>query len=346
MTSSQNKQRDEAPALLFSVENTELSFRAKLLEDKNPQLVSLVMASLPIKTFAGHVVVAGETLWMPTQIVSLTHDNMVKREPGQVYFYGAGTQFNICYGEVTEKNPVNHFAQIYEEDMEKLRSVGKLACEETFTKGVPKVLRITVTLINAPVAQKAVFKLPGGSLSNDLGALWDIVKNTIDRATDRNWYDEPDEVRKVRLGLIDSGSGTRKQAFSILVHLKAYLMAYGGDMLYRILKTVHREEMTLPALKTTTKALMVDSFDHFEFAGHDLGMTTLGDLGAQYIAALDTVTTKDQYIQLTGSMLIFINLFHRWIHNVFPWHYGSEHPHRTQEEIAGEPKLVTYKRPD
>jgi hypothetical protein len=137
-------------SLLFSVENTEWSFRAKLLRDKNAALVALVAQYLPFETFLGHVVVAGETLWMPTEIVSLTTDNMVERKVGSVYFYGPGAQINICYGEVTEANPVNQFAQVYDEDLDNLRAVGNLVCKETFTKDVPRVIRINVSLIGAP----------------------------------------------------------------------------------------------------------------------------------------------------------------------------------------------------
>ena len=45
------------------------------------------------------------------------------------------------------------------------------------------------------------------------------------------WLDEPDEIRKIRWGVIDSGAGTGRQSFSLLVHLEAYLMLVGADVI-------------------------------------------------------------------------------------------------------------------
>lgn len=78
------------PALLFSVENTGLSFRAALLPEKNPDVVRLVLAHLPIENFLTNTVVAGGTLQMGTKIVSLKGGHMVDREVGVVYFYAPG----------------------------------------------------------------------------------------------------------------------------------------------------------------------------------------------------------------------------------------------------------------
>jgi hypothetical protein len=340
MIHGEEQSLEKARALLFSVENTKLSFRAALLSDKNPDVVRLVVAQLPFRTFAGHVVVAGETLWMPTKVVSLGGTNMVKREAGSVYFYEPGTQFNICYGRVTESNPVNQFAQVYDEDLDNLRAVGRLACDQTFTQDVPSIVRINVSLVNAPSAP-TIINQPDAALPND-PKHWRVVKAAIERAIEKNWDDEPDEVRNVRLGVIESGAGTREQAYSILVHLKAYLMVYGADMFFRFLKSAQCDEITLPAVKAFTHTMMFGSFNHFIFAD-DLGMKTLGELGARYMDALDTVTTKDEYVQLTGTLLLFINLMHRWVHNIYPWHHGLQYPHRTPEQVADRPKLATYK---
>src|SRR5262245_36565012 len=68
------------------------------------------------------------------------------------------------------------------------------------------------------------------------GRNWREVKAEIERQIDRIWISEPDEIRKIRWGVIDSGAGSGGQSFSVLVHLEAYLMLVDADVMYRFLK--------------------------------------------------------------------------------------------------------------
>lgn len=327
------------PALHFSVHNTNLSFHARLLLAKNPDLCAQIIEALSLKTFLGHVVVAGETLWMPTKIVHYGTANMVERVKGSVYFYGPGTQINVCWGEVTETNPVNQFAQVYDEDLFALREVGKLAEEQTFTKDTPFVVSMTVSLISngfvpGPMARRPEVRPLGQEL-------WEIIADELNRAVEDNLYEEPDDVRNLRLGVIESGAGTRRQSFSVLVHAKAYTMVYGADMIYRILLMANSGALSLEGLKSVTLAFFCDTFNHFKFMG-DLGLKSLASLGLRYIEGLRQVPRVEDFIKLTEPLLLFVNLIHRWVHNVFPWHHGSEYPHQRAEDVARVPKLATY----
>ncbi|XBS69335.1 hypothetical protein ABK905_23325 [Acerihabitans sp. KWT182] len=53
---------------------------------------------------------------------------------------------------------------------------------------------------------------------------WRDAKTLIDKEIDRVWLEEPEEIQKIRWGIIDSGAGSGEQSFSVLVHLEAYLM--------------------------------------------------------------------------------------------------------------------------
>jgi Cucumopine synthase C-terminal helical bundle domain len=65
---------------------------------------------------------------------------------------------------------------------------------------------------------------------------WREAKAEIDRQVERVWLSEPEEIQKIRWGIIDSGAGTGQQSFTVLVHLEAYLMLVGADVMYRFLK--------------------------------------------------------------------------------------------------------------
>ena len=162
------------PTLRFSVAGTKLSFRAELLTEENPDVVTLVLQQLPFSSVLGHVVVAGETFWMPTKILSLGGSNMVERQPGAVYHYAPGQTINVCYGEVTETAKVNQYAQIYHDGLRKLDAVGKLVYDKTVSSADKTILRIDVSLIDPsparPVAEKPAVALPTDS--ND----WRVLK--------------------------------------------------------------------------------------------------------------------------------------------------------------------------
>lgn len=160
------------------------------------------------------------------------------------------------------------------------------------------------------------------------------MKALIDKEIDLVWLEEPDEVQKVRLGMIESGAGTGNQSFSVLVHLEAFLMLDGADIVFRILQLTHETTMTCAFLSNT--------FDHFEFLA-DLGLPTLRRVGDAYFRVLDTIKDKDEYVELTGSLLVYITrTMQRWIHLIFPWHLGKHFPHRSMDAIVGLPKLPTY----
>lgn len=168
---------------------------------------------------------------------------------------------------------------------------------------------------------------------------WRQAKAIIEKEIDRVWFEEPIEVQKVRWGIIDSGSGTREQSFTVLVHLEAYLMLVGADVMYRFLKVSQYEDMQLATMNRLTREFLTGTFNVFEFMT-DLGMTNMHEIGQMYSDALDTLETKEQYVELTGTMMTYVIRMHRWIHLIFPWNLGVAFPHRLPAEVQAFSRLV------
>lgn len=162
---------------------------------------------------------------------------------------------------------------------------------------------------------------------------WREVKIEIEKHIDRVWLDEPAEIQKIRWGVIDSGAGSGGQSFSVLVHLEAYLMLVGADVMYRLLKVSRYPNTDLKHLVRTTKEFLCGTFNVFEFLT-DLGLTNMHETGQAYAAALEEVETLDEYVELTGAMMTYVIRMHRWIHFIFPWNLGVAFPHRKPEEVA------------
>ncbi|MFI5013608.1 MAG: hypothetical protein ACHQAY_14805 [Hyphomicrobiales bacterium] len=175
--------------------------------------------------------------------------------------------------------------------------------------------------------------------SNRAGTDWRDTKGEIEKEVDRIWLSEPTEIQKIRWGIIDSGAGSGGQSFSVLVHLEAYLMLVGADVMYRLLKASQYPEMELATLVRMTREFLTGTFNVFEFMT-DLGLTNMHELGQAYADSLDSVKTKHEYVELTGAMMTYVIRMHRWIHFIFPWNLGVAFPHRSASEIESIAAIV------
>lgn len=168
---------------------------------------------------------------------------------------------------------------------------------------------------------------------------WREARAIIEKEIDRVWFDEPEEVRKIRWGVIDSGAGSGEQSFSVLVHLEAYLMLVGADVMYRLLKISRYDDVELATINRMTREFLTGTFNVFEFMT-DLGLTNMHEIGQMYSDALDTLETKEEYVQLTGAMMTYVIRMHRWIHYIFPWNLGVAFPHRKPAEVAAFSRIL------
>jgi len=130
--------------LLFSVPALDSSFRVRLLTQDNPDVVEKVLEQLPLKSVLGHVVISGQTIWLPTRIVHLGRNNMVARHLGAVYLYAPGQTICLCYGKITESANINKFAEVYEEDLPILQQLGEQVYQQTVAQPRRNIIEIDV----------------------------------------------------------------------------------------------------------------------------------------------------------------------------------------------------------
>src|SRR5260370_36976109 len=82
--------------LEFHAAGLDLKFKVALLANDNPDVVGQVVKRLPLESVLGHVVISGESFWLPTRIVHLGRSNMVPRTLGAVYLYAPGQTICLC----------------------------------------------------------------------------------------------------------------------------------------------------------------------------------------------------------------------------------------------------------
>jgi hypothetical protein len=130
--------------LEFHAPKVDLKFRAELLMGDNPDVIGQVLKQLPLQSVLGHVVISGETIWLPTRIVHLGRNNMVQRTLGAVYFYAPGQTICLTYGSITESALVNKFAQVLAEDLPVLRRLGGHVWSQTVALPRRNIVNIIV----------------------------------------------------------------------------------------------------------------------------------------------------------------------------------------------------------
>lgn len=340
----------------------ETSFRLRLLTDTNPAVVSTLISLLPLRSFLLHVVVAGETFYAPVPTLSppggRSSSNMVRRREGVVYYNAVGQSICFCYGVVTESTPVNQFAEVVAEDLPGLVALGRLVLQQTLDRRVPRIVEVEVrrpgdedggwhrslvtTTPPPPPPGAAASHMTGAGAEEEFDGSWESAKKAIDRETALlRRLVEPDDIQKIRLGAVHARAGDQESPFPVTVFLQGFLSMLGPHVITRLLTVSTYPEMTLPLMVRQTREFLTQTFNHFEFLG-DLGLATMVGIGKMYEAALDSLSTLDDYRQLTDSLRTFVQMQNRWVLLIFPWYLKDQFQIRTPEEAATMPKLAKY----
>jgi|SRR5690625_268091 len=106
----------------------EVSAKAELLTEFNPSLSERFIETLPFESIQSHAVVAGKQMYFPYRLLDDTAyrwERMDKQPIGRINIEFNFQYLSINYGPMTEPVPAVPLAQIIEEDIEKLKMVGK-----------------------------------------------------------------------------------------------------------------------------------------------------------------------------------------------------------------------------
>ncbi len=159
---------------------------------------------------------------------------------------------------------------------------------------------------------------------------WKEVLKEIERETDKIWVDEPLEIKKLRLGVIDSGAGTYHQYFSTLVFVDGDIRALGCYCANGLARSADLKSTTLEQLKDQVSIFMPISA---KFLGY-CGLKSVWDFTQDVMECLPTIQTKDEFRSLLGALAIYFMRLHMWVHNFFPWELGVLFPQKDKNEFS------------
>ena len=162
---------------------------------------------------------------------------------------------------------------------------------------------------------------------------WRDAKQFIDDKVNEIWMTEPDNIKLVKWGIVRGGAGTGNQYFTCLVLMETYTLMLGQRLLYPFMLMAKKPELDLNIIRIITRAAIDESFHPTLFLS-DLGLSDMHIVGKCYLDALDSLESKEDYIELTGSFFTFCPRLHRWVHYIFPWNIGiGAFPQRDSEEM-------------
>jgi hypothetical protein len=158
---------------------------------------------------------------------------------------------------------------------------------------------------------------------------YEKLKQEIEAETENIRLKEPDELKKIRFGLIESGAGSYGQYFTAWDFVHHEVRAFGCTSLYGILKAADMPGFTLDHLKALLRIYAPISA---EFIGY-CGLSTIWDFTKRTLDLLDSLESKEEFVDLVAALTRYVNQVMAWSHHYFPWGIGVLFPKRTEEDV-------------
>ncbi|WP_199920518.1 hypothetical protein [Streptomyces katrae] len=287
--------------------------RVTLLEGRNAELVEPLWAALPYTTLQGHALVAGDCMYHVPPAHDLLHavpDYKVNRkiQPNGTVFLSPVQHLTIKYGELTEPMPTSPIGHVVPEDVDLLPKIGQLVWESVHGNGVPVIAH--VRRVDGPAGQGV----------QRLAAESELVRELIEKIaaeTERVLVDPTDELVDIHEGKSrgTSGAGTKNSVLTTLVAVNGETRPLGYVNYTTLVRAGRKIDMPFPSLVELAKILLVKPT---EFLGY-CGMNTLWDITKEVVAALDVITTREEFVALMAQMATYVNALGAWNLQLFPW---------------------------
>lgn len=153
----------------------------------------------------------------------------------------------------------------------------------------------------------------------------------ISAETDRIWFDEPVEIRRLRNGIMLGGAGSYKQNLGNLVFcngdMRALTMWITPNMM---LKALNDPSFTLDQSKKMFAWINMLNVDFLAYCG----FVQMGEFVHDITDSYDEITTKEDFLRILEKWYAYGNRMYFWIHHTFPWAIGAGLPCFTAEDIA------------
>ena len=157
-----------------------------------------------------------------------------------------------------------------------------------------------------------------------MAGLWLELKRELGDETRKIMVTCPDEIKRFHYGIIthsEAGKYALNQYFGHWVHAYAHFFIYANDMLSGVHRLAQDPEFDLNHLKKMYCDISKPGNVPMLTVSYG-GQKTLGKYIDKMIEVLDTLQTKEEFIELIEEFQVFISRLYWWFHWYFPWGIG------------------------
>jgi hypothetical protein len=166
------------------------------------------------------------------------------------------------------------------------------------------------------------------------------LKKDLDEEIQAIWLNEPDEIKKLRMGIIDSKAGSYGQYFTTYLFVDGEVRALGYLSLTTILNTIRDPGFELSHIYKLSRSLLPVCA---EFLGY-CGLNKVWEFIRRYLDTMEEIDSREELKDLVRSLTLYVNRMHGWVHFYAPWGLGTQFRFKTEEDAKELQRLTASKR--
>lgn len=157
------------------------------------------------------------------------------------------------------------------------------------------------------------------------------LKKEIDAGIKEITLNEPIDVKRMRLGLMDPPAGSWNQYFTNHFFADAELRGLGYIGMGLIDHALRDDLFTINQIRVMAGYLLPFSGEFLEYAG----LRTVWNYVKRFIELINECDSKEDLREVCRSLLIYVNYTHAWTHLYAPWgNGGAAYNFRSKEDIG------------
>ena len=131
---------------------------------------------------------------------------------------------------------------------------------------------------------------------------WKEVQKAIEDEIQLIWLDEPIELKKFRLGIVETGAGAYDQYFSTWVFGDGEIRALGIYCVFNAIEACERKAPNpVYSLEQCKDLFKYGCAVCAEYVAYNMAMPKIWDFYNQLVASYDSITSKEDFAELLYS---------------------------------------------
>ena len=138
------------------------------------------------------------------------------------------------------------------------------------------------------------------------------------------WDKMPQDVYNLSQGIVPGDTNVYGQYVTTMLYADSEMRTLGDEILFYLIETAKEEDTDLHTLVRYAKNLLDYKEKFLVFTGVPMASEML----RMYMDALDTLESKEEFVELTNTALKYFNRHHMWVDLIIPWECLTDLPSR------------------